>query len=92
MPIKKVVFICLYGSMSFLTVDKNNFAVSIGSMYDILQKERDSKFIVLPASAIQLDDDYTVEEYIADMHLREQISDNNNLKNLLLRADALLCR
>jgi hypothetical protein len=76
--------------MTIATIDKQNFATSIGQIYTSIQSHPSEKFFVLPASVIPIDDDYDIKEYLQDIITRYQIEHDDEFKSLALQADTIL--
>jgi hypothetical protein len=76
--------------MNITTIDRKNFAASIGEIYTTIQSKPTQKFFVIPESTIQIDDDYDIKEYLQDIILRHQIEHDERFSNLSLQADILL--
>ena len=78
--------------MTITTIDKKNFATSIGDIYTIIQKKPTQKFFVIPESIIHIDDDYDIKEYLQDIILKYQIDNDEKFSQLSLDIDSLLCK
>lgn len=76
--------------MTIATIDRNNFATSIGQIYTSIQSHPSEQFFVLPASTIPLDDDYDIKEYLQDIITRNQIEHDNEFQSLAFKADMIL--
>ncbi len=76
--------------MTIATIDRQNFATSIGQIYSSIQSHPSEKFFVLPASTIPIDDDYHIKEYLQDIITRHQVEQDEDFSKLSLQANALL--